>query len=324
METKLGKRSNHPRYGVILLPYSVSFERLVKTAQHAEDLGFDSVWISDHLQRDTTPTHECWTSIAALSALTSKISIGSLATCNSFRNPGLLAKMISTVSQISCGRTDFAIGLGYDKSEHQAYGYNFPEFKERVERLSETLLTLRSLWTKKKTNFEGKYWKFESTVCEPKPFGRMPRIWVAGRNHLVLKTAASGRAYGINILPYSGVMEKRRISSFEELELIAKQINRYKLNKSMYCGDSGLVIGKSKSDYEARLRRYASIQNLSISSARKKIENLSILHGATSECETELRRLATLGFEELMIIFPGWQMGDYSNMDLFAREFISN
>ena len=305
-----------------MLPYSVSFERLVEAARHAEDLGFDSVWISDHLQRDTTPTLECWTSIAALSALTSKITIGSLATCNSFRNPGLLAKMISTVSQISRGRTDFAIGLGYDKSEHLAYGYKFPEFSERVERLSETLETLRLLWTRRKTNFNGKYWKFENTVCEPKPFGRIPRIWVAGRNPLVLETAATKGAHGINILPYSGVMEKRRISSFEELELIAKQIGSYKLGKSMYCGDGGLVIGRNESDYESRLRKYASFQKLSISSARKRIENLSIIHGSTRECKTQLDRLTTLGFEELMMIFPGWQRGDYSNMDLFAREFI--
>ncbi len=125
VESNLAKRQ---RYGAILLPYSVSFERLIEATQHVEELGFDSVWISDHLQRDTTPTHECWTTISALSAWTSKILIGSLATCNSFRNPALLAKMVATVSQISCGRTDLAIGLGYDRSEHEAYGYAFPKF----------------------------------------------------------------------------------------------------------------------------------------------------------------------------------------------------
>ncbi|MDG6996614.1 MAG: LLM class flavin-dependent oxidoreductase [Nitrososphaerota archaeon] len=320
METNLAKRS---RYGVILLPYSVSFERLIEATTHAEELGFDSVWISDHLQRDTIPTHECWTTISALSARTSKISIGSLATCNSFRNPALLAKMVATVSQISRGRTELAIGLGYDRSEHEAYGYPFPKFEERVERLSESLDILRLLLSKKKTNFAGKYWKLHDTVCEPKPVGRMPRIWVAGRNPSVFK-AASGRAYGINILPYSGVMEKRHISSFDELEIISKQINSFKLKRSMYCGDGGLVIGKNQGDYEARLQKLSSNQNISVSSLKQKIENLSILHGTTKECEATLDRLASLGFEELMMIFPGWQNEDYSNMDLFAREFIGS
>ena len=323
-ETILAKKTKRPRYGAILLPYSVSFENMFKAARHAEDLGFDSIWISDHLQRGTTPTHECWTTISALSACTSKIAIGSLATCNSFRNPALLAKMVSTVSQVSQGRTDITIGIGYDKSEHEAYGYDFPPFKERVERLSETLEILRSLWTRKRSNFQGKYWKIENAECEPKPFGRVPRIWVAGRNPLVLKAASKSRAYGINMLPYSGVLENRRMSAYDELESIAKQIDRLKLKKSMYCGDGGLVIGKNASDYEARLGKVAAVQNLSTKELREKLNNLSIIHGTAKQCESTLGRLASLGFEELMMIFPGWQKGDFSNMDLFASEFIEN
>ncbi len=312
----------HPRFGVILLPYSVTFDRLVTTAKHAEVLGFDSIWLSDHLQRDSTPTHECWTSISALSAQTNNISIGSLATCNSFRNPGLLAKMVATVSQVSQGRTELAIGLGYDKAEHEAYGYEFLPFNERVERLSETLGILHSLWTKKRTNFEGKYWKLIETICEPKPFGGKPNVWVAGRNPAVLKAAAAGHVHGINILPYSGVLDKRRISSLEELAQLSKNIGKFGLAKSMYCGDGGTVIGTNESDYEARLRKIARSGNISVSSLKERINNLSIVHGTTEECHEQIKNLSSLGFEEFMLIFPDWQRGDYSNMNLFAREFI--
>ena len=312
----------HPRFGVILLPYSVTFDRLSMTAKHAEDLGFDSIWMSDHLQRDSTPTLECWTSISVLSAQTNKISIGSLATCNSFRNPALLAKMVATVSQVSQGRTELAIGLGYDKAEHEAYGYEFPRFEERVERLSETLRILHSLWTQKKTNFEGKYLKLMETICEPKPFGGKPKVWVAGRNATVLKAAASGHAYGINILPYSGVLDKRRISSLEDLAQLTEDIGKYGLAKSMYCGDGGTVLGTSQNDYETRLRKIAHSVNISVSSIKERINNLSIVHGTTKECDEQIKNLSSLGFEEFMLIFPGWQMGDYSSMDLFAREFI--
>ena len=318
------RNRNHPRYGVILLPYSVSFERLLEAAQRAENLGFDSLWISDHMQRDSIPTHECWTTISAVSAVTKSISVGSLATCNSFRNPALLAKMVATISQISQGRTDLAIGIGYDKIEHEAYGYQFHQFKDRVERLSETIEILRLLWTNEKSDFNGKHWKLKGAVCKPKPAGHTPKIWVAGRNPLILKAAADGHAHGVNILPYSGVLDKRHISSFEELELITRQIDDFNLSKSLYCGDGGLVIGQNENDYESKLHKLAEIQKISSSTIRQRIENLSILHGSVKECAAQLRKLELLGFEELMIIFNGWQSGDYSNMDLFAKEFIKN
>jgi hypothetical protein len=85
-----------------------------------------------------------------------------------------------------------------------------------------------------------------------------------------------------------------------------------------------LVIGKTEGDYESKLKNMAEIQNIPISKVREKIGNLSILHGSVRECATQLDRLALLGFEELMIIFTGWQSGDFSNMDLFAREFVRN
>ncbi|HZW57882.1 MAG TPA: LLM class flavin-dependent oxidoreductase [Nitrososphaerales archaeon] len=311
-----------PRFGVILLPYSVSYQRLAEAALHAESLGFDSLWIPDHIQRGTTPILECWTTISALSALTRKVRIGSLATCNSFRNPGLLAKMVATASLVSKGRVELAIGIGYDEAEFKAAGIRFPPFKERVERLDETLQIVRSLWTEKTTNFEGRYWNFKDAVCEPKPVG-LPRIWVAGRNKELIRVAAKQGAYGMNILPYSGTLDRRRISSIDELKEISQEIAGAGIeHKSMYCGDGGLVVGIDGADYAKRVERAAAATGLAVKKFGERISNLSIMHGTIEQVSSSIKMLASLGFEELMIIFPGWQEGNYENMDLFAKEFV--
>ena len=308
-----------PGYGVILLPYSVSYQRILETTRHAEALGFDSVWISDHLQRGLTPTLECWSTISALIASTKRVRLGSLATCNSFRNPLLLAKMVSTIYEISPKRVELAIGLGYDPKEHAAGGFPFLSSDQRIEKLEETLQIIQSLWTRKKTTFKGKYWKIENAVCEPKP-SSLPRIWVAGRNKKLFEIA-SKYAQGVNILPYSGTMENRRISSFEELEQIVDKIDSYgSLAKSLYCGDGGLVIGKDDRDYARKLKRAAYSQGLSEAQLTGRLRNLSILYGTVGECKDRCEKLARIGFEELMIIFSGWQKGNYESMDLFAKE----
>lgn len=309
------------RFGVILLPYSTSFDRLKETALRAERSGFDSVWISDHIQRSTTPTLECWTSIAAIASATSKIRIGSLATCNSFRNPLLLAKIVTTVSQISNGRVDLGIGAGYDYEEHLAGGFSFPAHQERTAKLSETIEVLKLLWKEDAVDYAGEHYQLKSARCLPKPEGSI-RIWVAGRNEKLIDTASIRGAYGMNILPYSGVLEKRKLSSREELRSISEKIRAKSLALSMYCGDGGAIIGRDQEDYEKRVERAAEQMKISVQELKTRQENLSIVRGAIPQCSKSIGEISSLGFEELMLIFPGWQQGDYTNMDLFAENFL--
>lgn len=310
------------RFGAVLLPYSVSFERLLDAARKAEELGFDSVWVSDHLQRGSLPVLECWTTISALAAATTRIRLGSLATCNSFRNPGLLAKMIASASQISKGRVDLGVGVGYDDVEHTAYGYPFPMLQERVAGLSESLKVMTALWSGSRVDFDGAHFRFQGAVCLPTPVGK-PRVWVAGRSNAVLEAAGSSGAYGVNILPYSGTRDRRRISSRKELARISEKIDSYgRLKKSMYCGDGGVVIARTKEEFSRRVGNAAKLAGIPVSEMHVKLQNLSALFGTVEECEAKEQELASAGFEELMLIFLGWQDGDYANMETFADCFI--
>lgn len=322
------KRNHFPiRFGVILHPYSVSFNQILRATIQAEKLGFDSIWIPDHLQRENLPVVECWSVICALAVKTKRIRIGSLATCNSFRNPSLLARIISTASDISNGRIDVTIGLGYDKREHVANGYSFPEYSERFAMLSESVDILSSLWRSAKASYDGRYYKLDGAVAKPSPRGNL-KLWVAGRNKEVFRLAAR-MGYGVSILPYSGVLDKRKLSSFEELGKICNMIDSFSgrrkhVPKSIFAGDGGLVIGANAEEYSTRLQKHAKSTRQSVDEAAKTLEGLSLLHGTTEECYASLQNISSLGFEELVIFVPGWQAGDYSNMSLFAKEFISS
>lgn len=310
-----------PKFGVILLPYSTSPKQIIEAAKHAEALGFDSVWVSDHLQRGSIPTLECWTTLSAIATSTQSIRLGSLATCNSFRNPVLLAKTIATVSQIARGRLDLAIGVGYDSAEHLSSGYPFPNSARRTEQLGETVEILKLLFSKESVNYSGKYWKLVEAVCEPKPLSD-GAIWIAGRSEKLINMASSLAIKGMNILPYAGVLDKRKLSSFEELTALTNRIKTSGLAVSMYCGDGGTIIGRDASDYQFRLEKVATELGLPLQVLAERQANLSVVRGSVDECRRSLDNLNKLGAEELMMIFPGWQLGDYASMDLFAEEFL--
>jgi alkanesulfonate monooxygenase SsuD/methylene tetrahydromethanopterin reductase-like flavin-dependent oxidoreductase (luciferase family) len=150
--------SSSPRFGVVIpqgwrgdLEHvegaAAQFEAMVAVAQEAEALGFDSVWVYDHLQRDDRTTFEAWTSLAAVARETRRIGLGQLVSCNLYRNPALLAKMAATLDAASGGRCILGLGAGWDDEEYAAYGYPapFPVVGERLRMLNEAATVVRAL-----------------------------------------------------------------------------------------------------------------------------------------------------------------------------------
>jgi F420-dependent oxidoreductase-like protein len=159
--------------------------KAVEIAQLAERLGFDSLWIYDHFHNVPRPAaeavFECWTSLAAISQLTSRIRLGQMVGCNGYRNPGLLAKITSNIDVISGGRLEWGIGAGWYENEYRAYGYEFPAPKDRIGMLDETVQIVRSMWSQQETTFAGKYYDLKRAQCDPKPLQRPhPPIWIGG------------------------------------------------------------------------------------------------------------------------------------------------
>lgn len=157
----------------------------VDIAVLAEELGYDSIWVYDHFHNVPRPSQEavfeCWTTIAAMSQRTTRIRLGQMVGCNSYRNPGVLAKITSTVDVISDGRLDWGIGAGWYENEYKGYGFEFAKPSDRIGMLRETVEIVKAMWTQEETTYDGKYYKMHRANCDPKPLqSPTPPIWIGG------------------------------------------------------------------------------------------------------------------------------------------------
>lgn len=157
------------------------FKLLREIVLEAERLGYDAVWLDDHLMYNYWSVLESWTVLSALSAVTSRIRLGTMVLCNAHRNPALLAKAAATFDVLSNGRLEFGIGAGAQEAEHKAYGFDFPKPSVRIKLLEEALEVITKLWTQQPANYQGKYYTLKDAVCQPKPLQKPhPPITVGG------------------------------------------------------------------------------------------------------------------------------------------------
>jgi alkanesulfonate monooxygenase SsuD/methylene tetrahydromethanopterin reductase-like flavin-dependent oxidoreductase (luciferase family) len=140
---------------------------------------FSSVWTSDHVMEHPNYRHECWTQLAWIAARHPEPLLGTCVLANSYRNPALMAKMAATLQELSGGRLIFGIGAGWLEEEYRGYGWEFPSTRVRIEQLDEALRLTKLLWTQKPVDFEGRYYRLEQAVCEPRP-DPLPPIMVGG------------------------------------------------------------------------------------------------------------------------------------------------
>ena len=180
-----------PFYAFKKLPPKEYCQYLVDIAVESERLGYDSVWLDDHLMYQNWPILDCWTTLSYLAASTKKIRLGTMVTCNSHRNPAILAKTASTIDALSNGRLEFGIGAGIQEHEHIAYGFDFAKPSSRIEQLGEALEVIKQLWTLDKANYKGKHYTLKEAFCEPKPTQKPhPPLIVGGSGNKLLKFTA--------------------------------------------------------------------------------------------------------------------------------------
>jgi F420-dependent oxidoreductase-like protein len=191
-------------FGIQTGQQDTTYQDLVAIWKEAEALGFDSAWDFDHFipirGNHNNPCLEGWTLLSALAAHTSKLRIGTLVTGNTYRNPALLAKMVTTVDYISGGRVNLGIGAGWFEPDHDAYGFPFYTPKERAERLGEALEVITKLWTQDHPSFNGKYYKLKDAPFSPPPLQKPhPPIVVGGQGKKWIMPLVARYADGWNV-----------------------------------------------------------------------------------------------------------------------------
>jgi len=195
-----------------------AWRRTVAVAQQAESLGFESVWLFDHFHTTPDPTDELtfesFTSLSALAALTERVRLGHVVSCAGFRNPALVAKMISTMDTISNGRMEFGVGGGWKQEEWNAYGYEFPETRERLRRLEDALEIATRMFEPGRATYDGPTARIEGAINLPKPV-QQPRvpIMVGGNGRDVTWRLAARFADELNVdgMPADEIPEARQV-----------------------------------------------------------------------------------------------------------------
>ena len=151
------------------------FDDVCAHAVAAEASGFDSVWVMDHfwqlpaLGGPDEPILEAYTLLGALAARTERVQLGTLVTGVTYRNPALLAKIVTTLDVISKGRAVLGIGAAWYEPEHDGLGFDFPGTGERMDRLEEAVQICRALFREEHPTFDGRYYRIEQAANVPRP-----------------------------------------------------------------------------------------------------------------------------------------------------------
>jgi alkanesulfonate monooxygenase SsuD/methylene tetrahydromethanopterin reductase-like flavin-dependent oxidoreductase (luciferase family) len=173
-----------PEVGVYLPQMGFTYDQILHRAQRCEELGIDSLWLYDHLYGPGAPDYpslEAWTLATALLSRTERIHVGHMVLCNQFRHPAVLAKMATTLDQISEGRLQVGIGSGSIEDEHNRVGLEWGKFSERSERLGETLEILHQAFANEVIDFTGKHYTVRDMPIKPGAAQRpRPPIIVGG------------------------------------------------------------------------------------------------------------------------------------------------
>ncbi|WP_067825596.1 LLM class F420-dependent oxidoreductase [Nocardia inohanensis] len=193
MSIRLGYQMPNFSYGVA--PVDL-FPAVVAQAREAEAAGFDAAFVMDHfyqlplLGAPDEPMLEAYTALAGLAAATERIQLSALVTGNTYRNPALTAKTVTTLDVVSRGRAVLGIGAGWFELEHQAYGFEFGTFTERFERLEEALRIIQPMLRGEHSTLDGKWYHTRDAMNEPRVRDDLPILLGGGGEKKTFALAA--------------------------------------------------------------------------------------------------------------------------------------
>ncbi len=306
------------KFGVFLPFYAFqsqnstqAFQQLKNVVLECERLGYDSVWLDDHLMYRDSQILECWTALSALASATSRIRLGTMVLCNAHRNPALLAKAAATLDVISGGRLEFGIGAGVQEAEHHAYGFGFPKPGERVGQLEEALEVIRRLWAYPKASYQGKHYQLKDAVCEPKPFQKPhpPIIVGGGGEKRTLKVAAKyADRFDWGYLPLEEYRRKLSV-----LHRHCEAVGRNFQSIEQACWPAGqILMAANQDELEAKIAKYKP--------AATKLEDFKqyTLMGTAQQCLRGFQPYVDLGASYFMLYFA--DLPSVEGLRLFKEE----
>jgi F420-dependent oxidoreductase-like protein len=291
----------------------------------AEQGSFESVWVFDHFHTVPVPTeeatHEAWSLMAALGAVTERVRLGQMCTCMGYRNPAYLAKVAATIDIVSGGRVEMGIGAGWYEHEWRAYGYGFPTAGERLAQLDEGVQIMRQLWTTGTATLAGKHYQVDGAIGRPLPIqqGGIP-LWIAGGGERKTLRIAAQYAQYTN---FAGSPEEFQHKS-DILAGHCKDLGT-DFGAITRSANYSVVIGTTEKEVRDRLAsirsRYESV--LTPELAEQSVDSLakSPLAGTPEQIVERLREMNDLGMNYTIVYFAEAAY-DHSGIELFAKEVV--
>jgi len=287
-------------------------------ALRAEQLGYDAGYVYDHFipyygDKRTLPFFEAYTLLSAITSITTKLRVGQVVTCNSYRSPSLLAKMSSTLDAISNGRLEFGIGAGWFEHEYNSYGYQFDSASTRIEQLDESLIIIKKMWQKEKASFKGKHYSIKNAICSPKPIQEPhPPIMVGGAGQKLIAVAAK------HATRYNHPFGTPEIL-LSKIEMLKTQCKKTKRNFDEIENSVLLrvLVGKDKDDLKQELAQLKK-KNESISEFIMRSKD-SIALGTPNEVIEHLQKYVNIGISYFIVNFIGLS-NSLEMLSLFSKK----
>ncbi|UDY35192.1 LLM class F420-dependent oxidoreductase [Dermatobacter hominis] len=235
------------------------FGTVVAQAKEAEDAGFDRVMVMDHFYQlpgigePDEPMLECYTTLAALAQHTSRVRLSALVTGNTYRNPALLAKTITTLDHVSGGRATLGIGAGWFELEHDALGFEFGTFSDRFEKLDEALQIIVPMLRGERPTVSGEHYRVADAVNSPAPVSRIP-LMIGGNGERKTLRMVAQYADESNLMGMRGDLDVPH-----KLEVLAEHCERFGRDPSEIDVTVlvGCVVAPTTAEVDADLRAMA-------------------------------------------------------------------
>ncbi|MBU0672231.1 MAG: LLM class flavin-dependent oxidoreductase [Candidatus Margulisbacteria bacterium] len=296
-----------------------------------ENLGYDSLFVADHLflGRDG----DIWEGLslmAALAAITQQMQVIPIHLCNNFRHPGLVAKSIATISHISNGRFELFYDYGWRKAEFDQYGIDFGKSDdERIQKMEEGISIIKGLLEQEKFSFKGKFYTLKDAICNPKPVKKVP-IWMGEANHPEMVKAIVKHADMFNSMPCS-------VEGFQKkLDVLKKECDQQgrKMNSIDLSLETQILIRETDAEIDEEFKKFAAIKKLNnsydqdiltqLKSTNPALENYNsredfdeeFMIGTPEQIKAKLDKFVELGVSHFMLWFMDYP--SHMGIKLFA------